>query len=388
MIGGTLGGSLRASLPLRAAFFAGAAMIAAVADAATYSLRAMLPSGFTHCEILGVLGNTQVGLGWGNDNVTRGLLWNGTAASAVDMTPSGYQHSSLEGIFPTSGGNVEVGGGDYLTGSTIHFPALAWRLTSNAVAFGGSDATALAGSEIPGGLQIAGKVVSSGRDHATLWNGPSESQLQTISLHPSGYNESYATAAGSFAGETVQAGYGDPSAGGGYHALLWHSDASTAVDLQPAGYSTAVVNEVIVWNGGLKEVGFGFTAGLAHALIWSGTALSATDISASGFAESLANGMTSDGTIFGYVRKPATQIDRAAIWDVSTHTPIDLSLLLPSAYNGRDSYVTGIGSNGTVYGWAESTTGPVPFAWDPVAPEPTGIAMLSVALLLGLRLRR
>ena len=59
------------------------------------------PSGFTDSVATGVAGGEQVGEGLTTDDVSHALLWTGTAASAVDLNaflPSGFTNATATGI--------------------------------------------------------------------------------------------------------------------------------------------------------------------------------------------------------------------------------------------------------------------------------------------------
>src|SRR5688572_11161273 len=101
------------------------------------------------------------------------VLWSGSAASAINLHPSGYRTSVATGISPD--GSRQVG----------------WATTDDAV-------------------------------HAALWSSSAES---FIDLNPPGYLHSYARATDG----VVQVGIGAT------HALLWRGSAQSVVDLHPSG---------------------------------------------------------------------------------------------------------------------------------------------------------
>src|SRR5437764_15217328 len=63
------------------------------------------PTGFTESTILATDGVHQVGAGKMPDGIVHALLWNGSAASYVDLHPGDYPDSTALGI----GGGQQVG---------------------------------------------------------------------------------------------------------------------------------------------------------------------------------------------------------------------------------------------------------------------------------------
>ena len=151
--------------------------------AAPYVATLLLPSGgFTEGQAVGINNGVQVGSGHGSGTVINphALLWSGTAASAVDINPSGFRSSAALGI----AGNNQVGVGSR-TGA---------------------------------------------QRHALLWHG---SAASAIDLNPAGFTESHGWATSA----TQQVGYGLPNGTStDYHALLWSGSAASAVDLTPTGF--------------------------------------------------------------------------------------------------------------------------------------------------------
>ena len=94
-----------------------AALVAAVLLAAapahalsfTVTVTDLNPRGFYYSRATGVFGTTQVGYGSGPSfgNSSHAFLWNGTAASAVDLNPAGVTNSEALGIY----GTMQVGDG-------------------------------------------------------------------------------------------------------------------------------------------------------------------------------------------------------------------------------------------------------------------------------------
>src|SRR5256885_1606185 len=105
-----------------------AALLNSVAGAAPYSPRSMLPPGCKLAFLNSALGNDQVGQAQRiSDSSWHAYLWHGTAASAIDMTPPGYTTGSIDGVFSTPNGNIQVGEEEYVySPGSIHDGAVAW----------------------------------------------------------------------------------------------------------------------------------------------------------------------------------------------------------------------------------------------------------------------
>jgi hypothetical protein len=143
------------------------------------------------------------------DDSQHALLWSGTAASCIDLTPSGYSMTS--------------------------------------VAYGVSD----------------GQQVGSARGHAALWSGTAESY---VDLNPSGFRESLAYGVSN--GQQVGWGWRD-AIGSSEHALLWSGTAESYVDLStflPAAYSGSRAFGIDS-AGNIVGEAWGDT-GIAQAVLW------------------------------------------------------------------------------------------------------------------------
>src|SRR5947208_3113335 len=77
------------------------------AGAATYIATILQPVGYAQTQSYGASGANQVG--WGRLDSspfeTHGLLWSGTASTAIDLNPAGYSYSFGYG----ASGNSQVG---------------------------------------------------------------------------------------------------------------------------------------------------------------------------------------------------------------------------------------------------------------------------------------
>lgn len=210
-----------------------------VVPATTISLH---PSNFQLSQVLGVSQGQFAGSGGGLSTslLEHALLWTAPSASSlVDLNPTqlGVQISRAWDLDGTSGQQVGAGnhfvdlshpgGNRFNVGVDTH--ALLWQgsaasaIDLHTPGFDETEALAVrdqaqVGYGIPSG---------SSRTHALLWHGTPES---AIDLHPSGYDESRAV--GTHGG--TQVGFASsPSTGGEAHAIAWHGDPLDFIDLHP-----------------------------------------------------------------------------------------------------------------------------------------------------------
>jgi hypothetical protein len=193
---------------------------------------------------------------------SRAMLWHGTAASAINLHPAGFESSAAFGV----DGNTQVG-----------HALTAAGLSSRAI----------------------------------MWQGSAES---FINLHPAaGYRESWLE---DVSGNT-QVGFAttDATLSSG-HAMLWRGAADNFVDLHPDGY----VGSAALAVAGDQQVGHGFSAGsLNHALVWNGTAASVVDLHSTladmsiDFVSSEAYDVDANGSIVGIARD-INQNSYAMLW--------------------------------------------------------------------------
>jgi hypothetical protein len=185
----------------------------------------------------------------------RACVWNGTAASFVDLHPptGGYLRSAVLGI----GAGRQWG----------------WAQTS-------------------GFLQ-----------RASVWSGTAASRTE---LHPAGAQTSVIMCADG----AHQGGYATfPASGNVGHAGMWSGTAASWADLHPSGASSSAIAGI----EGSQQVGSAHVGTADHAFLWTGTAGSAVDLHPSGV------GITSSTAyaIHGGVQVGNTTINgftRASIW--------------------------------------------------------------------------
>ena len=302
---------------------------------------------------VGTNGNEQVGYGSSALSTigSGALLWSGTAASKVDLSPV-----------------VVVSG----------IPVVEWYFS---LAYA-----------VENGQQVGvGELVHPGASHALLWSGTGTS---FVDLHPAGFSNSEAHGLYSDPnplGVRQQVGFGLNTLANQVHALLWTGTAASAVDLNPSGfgYSHAVGTD------GVQQVGYGDDVhGQSHALLWTGTAQSAVDLGP-GTALAINHGME--------VGLAGQNVDQAStgnvtIWSGSAASAVNLSALMPSTffvpYEGINSLANAplyLDANGNVFGYALDNSTQLYHAieFSPV-PEPSSaaIGISAVLTLLVCLLRR
>lgn len=172
------------------------------------------------------------------------------------------------------------------------------------------------------GLQHVGVATFGAVQKAGFWSGTSNS---FTSLHPaSGYVSSRAVAVGG----GRQGGAGTTTTP--YErALLWSGSAGSVVSLHPS-----VPSSRESWISDLSadgETQFGTTSVFVnafswrnHASVWHGTAASWTSLSSGSFTDVNGNAISSDGTQFGGQALGAGPSDHAVYWPAADAEPIDL----------------------------------------------------------------
>ena len=348
----------------------------------TASILHPVPFGFPFgSSAAGVAGGTQVGvvtfLG-----IDHAFLWSGSAASAVELHPAGFDYSSARGI----SGSSQVGYGFESASSQYH--ALLWSgSAASAVDLHPAGFDNSSASAVSGGFQAGYGAVTGGGNHALLWNG---SAASAVDLHPAGFDDTYASGvSGSF-----QVGVGTGVAtGGDDHALLWSGSAASVVDLHPlTGYFDTGAHG----TDGSQIIGGGLTdTGDAHALLWDATTYSLTDLNPAGISDSGGNGVYG-GFQVGSATGVATGGDQHAfLWAGSASSAVDLHDFLtglPISLLTSEAY--GIDSNGDIVGRGFDDSGNVyALLWKSTAsvssaPEPGTLGLLILGGVLGIRKQR
>jgi hypothetical protein len=322
-------------------------------------------------------------------------MWVGSAASMVDLHPSGFDYSYAHGTFD-NGDNIfsQVGyGAGQSTGDNAH--ALSWKNTAASVVdlhpltgFTESYAFGTNGTQ-----QVGHGITDTGAARALLWSGTAASR---VILHPTtGFTETWANAI--FGNRQVGYGYGS-STGDNTHALMWTGTAASRVDLNPAGFTFSEALAISA-AGQVGSASGPSTDNSAHAFWWRNTAASAVDLHPRladlgiDFISSTATGIADNGTIVGYAMD-AEHNSYAVMWtplfgDYNDDGKVDAADYVVWRKAGttlRNEYVTlGFKNNFDYEPWRNFFGGSPTSATQPDAtpvPEPIHVVW-SLLVLLG-----
>jgi hypothetical protein len=310
--------------------------------------------------------NQVVGANYFIENYAA-VLWNGSAASAVNLNPAGFFNSEVY----CAGGGEQVGDGSTL--GEPPYDALLWKgsaasaVNLNPAGFYSSSAIGTDGVQQVGD----GEITQDSATDALLWSG---SAASAVDLNPAGYGNSRAI--GVSGGKQV--GAAEINTSGDWHALLWSGTEASAVDLNP----TWVAETEAVAVGGGEEVGYGGVNIIdpGHAIVWSGSAASAVDLNPAGFVGSEALGTNGSQQVGRGIPTDGDN-DQAMLWSGSAASGIDLQNYLPAGpwtYSEADT----IDSKGNIYGWADGTVNGTTYfyavEWTEV-PEPATFGLFAAA---------
>jgi hypothetical protein len=236
------------------------------------------------------------------------VIWNGTAASMINLLPELTDWGRLSSI------NGQFQGGQFRGKAAI------WQGTPESRMIlhppgtpptSGSAIAAMAGTQQVGSYGAGGF----GQQHAALWYGTPES---FVDLHPSG---AFLSSAGATDG-SLQGGYVSLT-GSGYQAALWAGTPESFINLTPGGFGM-VHGMVPGQQVGFKQVGPGL---LNHAAMWSGTPESFIDLDP---------GTTGGSKLFatcGTAQVGTANGDRATIWFGTAQSAVSLHDFLPPEYS-------------------------------------------------------
>lgn len=290
------------------------------------------PPDFRYSAALDTDGQRQVGHGNGPPTAfaRHALLWSGSAAGYVDLHPAGNWTDSVARAIA---GDQQVGNINYYFYTSyeriIVEHAALWRGTAASIVDlhpSGIGCERSYANDTDGSRQVGYCYFSSPTNtapyRAVLWSGTAAS---AVSLHPPGFTHSFAEGVG---GEE-QVGYAFNTQGDGYsRALLWRGSAASVVSLHPLGYLTTAA----LATNGVMQVGSGSTladGSQSHALRWSGTASSVVDLHTLLPAEfsqggSIAYDIDAEGNVVGLAQRPDGSTV-AVLWrsiaDAPTPTP-------------------------------------------------------------------
>ncbi len=292
------------------------------------------------------------------------LLWSANGIM-TDLTPGGPGHADNGGVIATDGirqvGDIEYAGEQR---------AAVWSGTASSVIILPSSGN-LSESQALGvsGSQIVGYVNTS----AALWTNTSSNP---VLLNPAqgGFSGSFALGTdgihqvGLGSVPQLQGGLGAPG-GSVREALLWSGTASSAVNLQPSGFTNSEAFAV----SGNQQVGYGTkltgVSSTAHAIVWSGTAASAVDLNPAGFAYSEAQATNGVQQVGISKVTSASATTNAFLWSGSAASAVNLQSLLPSTGVWNTSNAYSIDALGNVFGVAtgnfDNFSGTFAVEWSP-----------------------
>jgi hypothetical protein len=295
---------------------------------------------------LGLEGGVQVGRAIFDtpeyNNIDHPTRWEGTAASAENLTPSGAQ-----------GGSIVDFAGDKLVGwqwepiscyvnhqwQTCYYRRACWwelNGTFHSTSYSGFEYTTMTATD---GVTAVGSGTTddaSGNVYtrAVIWQAPTHEHA--LSLHPTGYRNSSALAVdGEFQFGTASLPYAV------VHAAMWRGSSASFVDMNPPGAGNSSINDA---SDG-QAVGVINQWNNPHAGIWYGTPESFVDITPAG-ATSSGVSACAGGLQIGYASFP----DGSApgIWAGSADTFTPLTGILPPGYAGLSIADLDIAPDGTI----------------------------------------
>ncbi len=171
-------------------------------------------SAYSQSEALGIFGTQQVGDATTNSSTptAHAILWTGSAASAVDLTPSNVTSA----LAYAAGNTSQAGCGIVAPATTQH--ALIWHGSAatmhdiNPLGFTDSCARAIHGRLQAGFGHISGVL------HALLWSGTARSAVDMQQFAPSNYTQTQAFAFDP-QGDIIGAAY--DTADAKWHGVMW-----------------------------------------------------------------------------------------------------------------------------------------------------------------------
>lgn len=253
---------------------------------------------------------------WHTCYTQQACLWLGDAASHINMQVTGYEYSSIadtDGLHHVGTGTWDDDVGNYYSRALLWTGTSGSYISLHPAAERNSFGVALDGDQQYGFVHTQSFTVQ-----AAMWSGSAASY---VNLHPAGASRSYVNGAGD-----AQA-VGSGEFGGSLHALLWGDSATSVIDLHPAG---ADASEAYDAAGGV-QVGQASVAGVTGAALWTASAESCVDLHAfvpPEFLSSYARGVyvAADGTItvVGSGYNSATGRTEALLWTSLPRHPADL----------------------------------------------------------------
>lgn len=302
--------------------------------------------------------------GWSSFGTWRGGIWSGTAASFVDLTPTG---AGMVASFVWGTHNGQQSGS--VSSDNLNFRAAAWSGTAASYVDlhpgGYNQSRSLA---IHSGQQVGWADAGAGQ-RAAAWNG---SAASFVNLHPAGAIESTAWAAhgGQQGGVVLDNTFSQ-------RAALWSGSAASYVDLTPGGANAGWVRGMAAG----QQVGDAYIGGIQHAALWTGAAASFVDLHPAGAANSYAWGVHGS---YQVGTANIGGIDRAYLWSGSAASAFDLHALIPLSAGALGSGARAVWDDGlgniTVVGQIQVTgIGSRAVMWHFTIPAPGTVSLAVIA---------
>ncbi len=319
--------------------------------------------------------------GFASDNVPvsasppdHALIWSGTAASFVDVNPTGAASSDIYAVSATT----QVGDAVLATGQTAGY----WN--GSASSFTALPTGGLSQTEAHGVADTVNGPVIVGFDsntlQALLWTKTATTPYVLTNLQTSlgaGYSNSYARATD---GITV-AGQATTSDTNVEHAVVWNVVTHAASDIN----GTNIDSDARGVSGN-QVVGYGDdSAGdLTHALLWTFTSTGYIETDLNPAIASTSEAYATNGNAqVGEAVVDDTGNPHAYVWTEAsdgTVSSFDLQSVLPSTF--VTSTALGIDAAGDIVGYATDADGNTSaILWTTPAPEPASLGILAVGML-------
>ncbi len=354
--------TLRASLLALAIF-----VIARTDSSAAYTVTILNSAGFGSSFANGLDANVAVGRAEIAPAIDHAVIWNGPAASPVDLNPVGSSYSSAVAVLGNNQVGFAVDGIDGLDHAMLWQGTAASAIDLNPVGFSTSSAFAIGGTNEVG----AGTTNSNSPErHALMWTGTANS---VVDLNPAPWHSTEAY--GAWGNDQVGVGRAGSFGNSTTWAMLWHGTADSMIILHEASfpYDTAALavydNTQVGWVG-------------QHATLWHGTPESEVNLNPAGYFASDASGVSSAGQVGSGlpINDPPTYYYHALLWHGSADSVVDLQQFLDPQF--VESFASAISDDGVIVGYARDVNrNYYAVMWTPVTvPEPT-IASLFIPLL-------
>lgn len=254
---------------------------------------------------------------WTTCYTRQAARWHGSAATHENLQASGWEYSAAADV-----GQSHIGGGistDDGSGNSWSHAAL-WTTTGQTYPadLHPSQVHSSNLAAVDGDAQF-GSIITPFpfKTHAAMWHGSPETY---VDMNPPTASRSWIEDAE----DGQQVGFAE--IGGVGHALLWQGDPGEYIDLLPIG---ALGAGAAACEGGLQVGSVSFADG-THPVIWAGDAETFVDLGPFVEAPLVGGAVTSldvepDGTIVvgGFSYNPVTEVWNAIIWTSTSEPPCD-----------------------------------------------------------------